>query len=429
MPEYDDIELTDGEVELERTLTDLGPAMRRAARARSEAPDPTFLTALRARLVEPEAAAPDRSFQERLRVQLVGKQRAFPWRLGVAAGTAVAAVLVLLLVFQPFTQRAQRAPLAVGVPQPSAGDLTRGYPPPGIMGGGGGYLSPTVSLLQGPSGAFTGELHLTAGSLRAMPASLPVYRLTTHLFRGASLHQVAHRLGIGGKTACMSPTTGGQARCSGRTWSVVASALVPSRKPLHSVAVSPAGEVIYHDTSYDQATYRGSVLRPVRAIAIARSWLYGLGWPAARMPVLRATPARAAGPPGAGSPISVSFGWKEGVASTIPAATLWVAPTGRVIEALVWPAIAGHRVVATTNVGAAWTEVMAGKAPVAVEGVGVPAPGTGVASQADVVQVLVTPAHGPAYLEPAFRFSGTLRLATDQRTHHWYALVPAVARR
>lgn len=431
MPEWNDIDLMERDLQLERELTDLGPAMGAASRVRAEGPDPAFLTALRTRLTEPAPVAPDDAFERRLRDRLVGRRLRLPWRLGFAAGAAVAAALALLLVLHPFGPLPHRAPLAVGVPLPSRQDLTRDYPPLGVSGGGGGYLTPTASRILGPAGpAYPKRLRLAAGPFPPTPPGLPVYRLAPDPFGGSSLAAVAHRLGISGSPFCLSPVTAQRVPCGPRTWTTVARNLFPSRQPLHSIAVAASGEVIYHDLAYDQFSYHGPALAGGRAVTIARSWLAKLGWPASHAPVLAIAPVRVTGPVNAASPIGVTFGWNRTIHATTPAAIVWVAPSGRVVEAHLWPPIVRHRIVAVRDIGAAWTEVASGRAPVAVEGgVIVPVPGTGSATKIDVVQVLVTSAHGSAYLEPAYRFSGRVTLANGLGTRSWYALVPAIARR
>src|SRR5438128_808509 len=62
------------------------------------------------------------------------------------------------------------------------------------------------------------------------------------------------------------------------------------------------------------------------------------------------------------------FLWLEsGGPAAIPARTVWGAPTGRVVEALLWPLIVQHCLVAARTIGEACSDVVARKAPVAVE--------------------------------------------------------------
>jgi hypothetical protein len=142
------------------------------------------------------------------------------------------------------------------------------------------------------------------------------------------------------------------------------------------------------------------------------------------MPVLKAQSLSVPSFPS--TPIEVTFGWKAGVQSAIPAATIWVAPTGAVTNAIVWPPVAGKGTVAVIPVRATWPKVRSGTAPVAVVGANFfpLTPGTGETTAVEVVQVLVTPSHGAPALVPAYRFSGTVDLQGHGR-HSWYALVPA----
>jgi hypothetical protein len=292
-------------------------------------------------------------------------------------------------------------------------------------------VAPVTSRAEGPpSGGYPSRLHLTAGPLARPSSTVTVYKLGTRVFRKTSLATVAHRLGISGGSICMSAATGAQTSCTAHAWRVVAQNLFPSRKPLHSLAISPIGELIYHDLAYDQLSYRGPPMPHSRAITIASTWLQHLGWPVSQAPVLAVTRVATTGPLNAGSPLAVTFGWNGRVRATVPAATLWVAPTGRIVEAHVWPAAVRSRTVAARNLSNAWTQVESGKAPVAVEGPVIypAASGTGSARTVEIVNVLVTPARGHAYLEPGYQFSGQVRLGNGQGMHRWYALVSALAR-
>jgi hypothetical protein len=431
MPEWDEIDLTERERELQKELAGLSRTLRAAVGSREEKADPAFVMALRARLVESEPVRLDTRFQQRLRTRLVGRRIRFPWILRAALGAATAAAVLLLLVLHPGAGSRPKGQLAVGIPLPTTNDLTRGYPPPGPVGGGGGVIAPVTSRAEAPaSGGYPTRLHLTAQSLPTTSSTVSVYTLGTRAFSKTSLASEAHGLGISGGSICMSAATAAQTPCAANAWRVIAQHLFPSRKPLQSLASSPVGELIYHDLTYDQFAYRGSPLPHSRAVAVASAWLQRLGWPASQAPVLAVARVATTGPLDAGSPVAVTFGWNGGVRATVPAATLWVAPTGRIVEAHVWPAVVRSRTVATRNMSNAWTQVESGKAPVAVEGpVIYPAPsGTGSARTVEIVNVLVTPARGHAYLEPAYRFSGQVQLGGGQGTHRWYALAPALAR-
>ena len=142
------------------------------------------------------------------------------------------------------------------------------------------------------------------------------------------------------------------------------------------------------------------------------------------MPVLSVTQVRTIGPPGNSEPLSVQFGWGPDIHANRPAATVWVAPTGEIIEAELWPPIDHTRVVPARTPAEAFKSVRSGKAPVAVERAPLysQTPGSGSASRLDLVQILVIPARGPSYLVPAYRFSGRVALTSTSHTYRWYAL-------
>lgn len=433
MPDRDGIDLTEAERQLAVELMALRQVMRAAARSRAMAPDSSFLLTLRTRLVEPEPIVPDATFQRRLRRRLTRRRPRWPWRPALAASAVVAGMLALILLLRPQGPPSRTPPSAAGVPRPSTQDLARGYPPVGLQAGGGGVLLPTMSRIAGLAGqGYPKRLRLAAGSLPATPASLPVYRLASRPFGRRTITTIARRLGLEARPLCVHAGRSQPTRCDRETWTVVANTRSPLT-PLHSLAVSPAGDFVYHDLTYDQFAYHGPSLGRRRAIRIARAWIRDVQGRTAG-PVLAVGPARTAGPPNAGLPFAVAFGWQRGMRASVPAATLWVAPTGRVVEAQVWPPITRRRSVASRDIGEAWSDVARGKAPIAVTGgIALPVPGTGSVSRVGIVQVLVAPGRGSAYLEPAYRFSGTVKLIPRSVkgrpiVRPWFALAPAVAR-
>ncbi len=148
------------------------------------------------------------------------------------------------------------------------------------------------------------------------------------------------------------------------------------------------------------------------------------------MPVLSDAPPTLSGPASTASSLAVSFGWPRVGQSNVPAAVLWVAPGGRVVEGLLWPPIAQQRSVATRSIQTAWNLVRAGRAPIALHAsvVGGFPSGTGEVRRVSVVQVLVTSQRGQPYLVPAYRFAGEVTLDGGQGTHAWYALTPAAGK-
>jgi hypothetical protein len=431
MPEWDGLELTEDERRLAEELTTYGPLLGRIARARREKPDPAFLLSLRATFAGIEPARPTPAFERRLRRRLIGLRPAIYRPLGAIGALVVAAVVALVLIRGGAPKHTNR-PLAAGIPHPSTADLIWGFPAIGVSGGGGGYLTPTASRIAVNGGTgYPKRLHLQLSSVPTDAGTLAVYRLAAQPPYAATFVAAARRLGISGSATCMSPTTAQRSHCGAGEWRVVAQNLFPSRLPLKSLAFSIAtGETLYHDTRYDPLTYRGAALRPQVAEKTARRWLASLGWPGNRMPVLGVTQVREIGPPGKSAPSSIQFGWGRGIRANRPAATVWVAPIGTVIEADLWPPIERRRVVPARTAAAAFQTVQSGAAPVAVENAPLASQtsGSGRASQVSLVDVLVTPPHGPSYLVPAYRFSGRVRLTGPGRSYPWYALSSAVTK-
>ncbi|HZU13879.1 MAG TPA: hypothetical protein VFB58_13640 [Chloroflexota bacterium] len=403
-------------------LEALSALVRAQQAAETQEVDPAFVLALRAHLTGAVERPPAR-FARRLRRRLIGPRRvvALGW-----AGAAAAAVLVLVFILGH--RGASSSPVARGfpVPRPSAADLTRGFPRNGV-GGGGGMISPLVSLADIEFGsAYAGRLHLAASVLPASRLTLTAHALAGPAFDGRRLAGLAHRLGIRASPTCRNARTYQPMPCSSGSWRVAASGVLPSRLPLHSLAVSLAnGELIYHDLSYDRLSYHGSPLAHARAVLIARAWAREMGWPARRMPLLSVTVETMEGPANNGAPLVVSLGWAGVGRSNVADAVIWVAPTGRVVEARLWPPVTVGRVVDVVPVAAAWDRVRRGNVLVAVEG-STPYPppaGSGILRSVSTEQLLVTPPDRRAYLVPVYRFAGTVNLGGVR--HQWYALEPA----
>jgi hypothetical protein len=423
MPDSDDLDLTAADLALEDELRKLAALTRRASRARAEIPDPAFVAALRARLVEPLPAAPRPSFQRRLRRRLEGRSSLPRWTFaaaGLGLAAAVAVVISVLLV-----PTANHARVASPVPRPARADLIRAYPvlnlhPP--SGGGGGYTPIDSAFENSPGDAYPKRLRLRLQSFPPMRTTLPAYRLAVRPLKREAIVSAARRLGVRpSRPFCMSSAGTLVEPCGRNTWAVIEVAGWPS----HSINVSWRGEIVYHDSPRHPAVYHGPRLRLDDALRIARCWLRILGRPASRMPVQAIHPAGFPGPIN-GRPVFVSFAWARGVHANIPAAEMWVAPTGHVIEAVAWPTIAHRATIEARGVADAWAQVGQGRAPIAVQGrlSSFPA-GTGVATKVSLTQVLVAPKQGAVFLEPVYRFSGFVTLDRGEGRHRWYALVPA----
>jgi len=407
---------TPGEDALERTLTAVGPLLHR--RAAVGPPDPAFVARLRLRLTPDEAAiAPPVAAPAP-----VPRPRLVPWggrggAAGLVAAALVAAVLIaVLVVVRP--HRPARVPVAAWLPPlPSMADLTRGFPAPTVARAAG-EPAPTVSRAAPAQGdAYAGRVTLATAPLPARVTRLRAFRLAAPatVASPARVARVARSLGIG---------TPVRRTVMGRTaWLVAVEGGGSSRRSPRSVAVSVlTGELVYHDAPYTAAT------RPVRwrdnafAVAAARVWLTRLGWPAARMPLVAI--AHSGLPTGLRA---VAFGWVGVGAAATDAATLWVTPGGRVVEADVWPPVESARSIAVRDVTAAWTAVRGHTVPLAVEGVPphTTAPGVGLMRDVTITHVLSTGADGRSYLVPAYHFVGTARLRGIHGEHICYALASA----
>jgi len=420
MPEWtpDGGDGTDSEEALERELARLGPLLRR--RAAVDAPDPAFVARTRARLAAGAAAAPYpvaepvvASSPASRRRRLVGGMRGVV--AGVAAAVLVAAaVIALIVVVRP--QRPSRVPVvAWRPPLPSLADLTRGFPAPAVAYAAA-PATPTVSLAAPPHGvAYTGRVSLTTAPLPARVTRVQAFRLAASvtIASPARLARLARSLGI---HAPVQRVTGE----SGAAWLVATEGGRSPRPPLHSVAVSRVtGELVYHDASYPRRErWRDNLF----AVAAARTWLTRLGWPGARAPLSEIEHS--------GIPAglrAVEFSWAGVGAAATDAATLWVTPGGRVVEADVWPPVESVRSLPAGSIVAAWTAVRGRQVPLAVEGVPphTTAPGVGVMRGVTITHVLSTGADGRSYLVPAYHFAGTARLRGIRGERICYALAPA----
>jgi hypothetical protein len=203
-------------------------------------------------------------------------------------------------------------------------------------------------------------------------------------------------------------------------WLVAAERGTPSSRLLRSVAVSlVTGELVYHDTSYPrQERWRDNAY----AVSAARAWLTRLGWPGARMPL---TEVEHSGIPRGLR--EIEFTWVGVGAVATDAATLWLTPGGRVVEADVWPPVESARTIPTRKLSAAWTALRGRLVPLAV--VGVPphttAPGVGVMRHVTITYVLSTGTDRRLYLVPTYHFAGSARLRGIHGERICYALAPA----
>jgi hypothetical protein len=208
----------------------------------------------------------------------------------------------------------------------------------------------------------------------------------------------------------------------GVKWLVAADGGYPSRRPLHSLAVSlQTGELIYHDRRNTRLPSSRGPLDRSAAVAAARLWLTRLGWPGARMPLLSfrnvATAPKVR---------KVVFGWLQVGPVATPGATLWVTPDHSIIEAWVWPPVARAGTIPARSILAAWDDLRAGRLPLAVEGMspGTSAGGSGSVQRVSVVSILAPSADRHLYLVPAYRFGGSAHIQGSATSHRWYALAP-----
>lgn len=400
---------TPSEETLGRTLRDLGPLLRR--RAQVGAPDPAFVAALRTRLAIVETAVhkPGDARGTPRRALLWGRRRGLV--AGLAAAVVAVALGVLVLVSSQQPAGTWRPPL------PSVADLTRGFPAPAVVHAAS-VLSPTASLAAPPHGVpYQGHVRLTTAPLPARSFRLQAFRLMAPgiVASPSRVTRLARSLGI---QAPLRRTTQGQF-----LWLVAAQGGAPSRRPLHSIAVSSAtGELVYHDASYTRTLRREQWRDNSFAVAAARAWLTRLTWPGARMTV---APIEHSGMP-AGLR-EIEFGWAGVSVAATDAATLWVTPGGHVVEADVWPPVESVRSLPARDVAAAWTAVRGGLVPLAVAGVPphTAAPGVGRMRGVTITYVLSTGTDHRLYLVPTYHFTGMARLRGIHGQRLCYALAPA----
>ena len=409
---------THSEEDLERTLTDMGPLLRR--RAAVERPDPAFVARLRARLA-PDAAIVGARRDEGFPLTILAS-RLRPRRARALVAIAVIAALVLgslsaLVVLEHRSPAGRTLSLSWSPPQPGVADLLQGFPSPAVARAAGSPDS-TIGLSAIAGRAYAGRVRLSMAALPVRPFRLEAFRLGASITASpARVLTLARRLGI------RAPSY--RARRGGATWLVAGDGGGPSARPVHSLAVSLAtGEVVYHDASYPRLmrSPREMWIDNAAAVAAARAWLTGLGWPGSRVPLRE---IEHSGLPGGIR--ELEFGW-VGVGSTaLDAATLWVTPHGRVVEADLWPPLESARPIASRSLTAAWTAVRGGLVPLAVEGVppNTRAPGDGRMRTVTITHVLTTGSDHHLYLVPTYHFSGTAVLRGIHGERICYALAPA----
>ena len=279
-----------------------------------------------------------------------------------------------------------------------------------------GALAPTVSLAAPPHGVpYAGHVRLsTTVPLSTHAFSLQAFRLVspTTVATPERVARLARQLSI---HAPIQRTTRGRV-----AWLVAAERGAPSSRLRRSVAVSlVTGELVYHDTSYPrQERWWDNAY----AVSAARAWLTRLGWPGARMPL---TAVEHSGIPRGLREIELT--WLGVGAAATDAATLWLTPGGRVVEADVWPPVESVRTIPARKPSAAWTALRGRLVPLAV--VGVPpnttAPGVGVMRHVTITYVLSTGTDRRLYLVPTYHFAGSARLRGIHGEHICYALAPA----
>ncbi len=402
---------------LERMLTAVGPLLQR--RVDAGAPDPAFVARTRAQLTSgvaavsyplagPVVALPPASRRHRLLGGLRGAV------VGVAAAVLVVAVLIAVIVVVRPPQPPRGPVVAWRPPVPSLADLTRGFPAPAVARAAGPPAT-TMSLAAPPHGvAYAGRVSLTTAPLLARATRVQAFRLAAPATI-ASLARVARLARSLGIHAPVQRIAGE----SGAAWLIATEGGRSPHPPLHSVAVSRVtGELVYHDASYPRhERWRDNPF----AVAAARAWLARLSWPGARVPL--AAIEHSGIPAGLRE---VEFSWAGAGAAATDAATLWVTPGGRIVEADVWPPVESVQSIPAGSIVAAWTAVRGRRVPLAVEGVppNTQAPGAGVMRGVTLTHVLSTGADGRSYLVPAYHFAGTARLRGIHGERVCYALAP-----
>jgi len=403
--------LSDAEEQLARDLARLSPLMREHDVAEAEM-NQFFARNLRAQLVYGEEHAPHEGFAPTLRARLMREGAARPVakpfrrRLTVWIGSATTALLVSLLVALLLPHGAFVP--SITAPYPTRADLVFSFPAPGTVIH---RLTPTTSLVHPRPGVpYAGRLRLTAPRLPNEPATRHAYRLAS-----PSNVMVTGRRLLGIHSGVRQKTAG-----SG-IWAVAVDGGFPSRRPLHSLAVSLAtGELIYHDRRNLVLPRATRALRRSRAVAVARRWLTRLGWPGKRMPLTEVESVH-----NLPKVQEIKFGWIGVGATATAAATLWVTPDRSVIEAWLWPPVVHGGTIRARSILAAWAEVRTGTLPVAVEGISptIRANGVGVVRRTSLVSVLSAAGLGTMYLVPTYRFEGQTEIP-GASIHTWYSLAP-----
>lgn len=411
----------------EHALTELGPLAHRKEQLEAEVLDPGFRNELRARLVTSatERGLADTSSASALPGWTIWRRRWPPW---AAAAVALAAVLIAAFVLHSRATETRTVAIAtpstplLHPPWPAVADLLRAASP-SFQGQRGGAPRPELSGFDVQVPTYGGHLVLSARRLPTEPPFLPAYRLQGPSFDGARTTALARHLGIN------APGIQKVSSIDHEMWDIAAIGGPGKNRPLDSLAIlRHTGELIHHNVPNTPSTHRVAPLNRVRAIALARRWIAGLGWPAAGMPVLTAVPDTQLLPPSVGIPFQVSFGWPGVRRAAETQATVIVMPNGDVIEARLWPPVQQSGYVATRDVRAAWMMVRTGTVPIAVQGMGaMRAPGTGVLRTLEVIEALDTAGQIP-YLVPMYRFEGTVYLP-GLGQHAWSALVPATSGR
>jgi hypothetical protein len=407
--------LSTEEAEVARRLAELGPLMREQEQAEVEL-DPMFAVRLRAHLVHGEEFAPHPTFARNLRARLLRRRGARPVRdprkvrWGRWLGTSALATIVLWIVLVVTVLHRPPSPASTFVaPLPRKADLVFSFPSVPVVIH---RLLPTLSLVHPRSGVpYAGHLQLTASRLPRAPSTLPAYRLAP------PPHVVGRGRLLLGIHAPVKRVT-----VNRDTWLVAADGGVPSRQPLHSLAVSlTEGELIYHDRRNNLLPHATAPLGRRMSVSVARTWLARLGWPGHVMPVRFI-----------GTVVSrpkvriVVLGWPKAGPAATEAATLWVTPNGSVIEAWVWPPIVQRGVIPARPIPAAWADVHTGRLPLAVRNLSssTRAPGVGQLRTTKVLSVLTRGPHGALYLVPTYQFAGTVH-TQGTRQHQWYSLAPS----
>lgn len=397
---------------LARRLDRLGPIVREQERAENEI-DVAFAGGLRAHLVSGDDLTAYPSLGRTRRRQRVGsrpiRRSALTLHRRLAAGigtTLVAAIATIIFLLIGLSQPASPA---FRVPHATRADLLFNLPSSQTFVRS---VRATISLIRAaPPVPYRGDLNLAARALPPGPSTVRAYRLG----RPRNVVGLARRL-LGIRAPTRRVTT------SGATWVVARDGGAAAGQALHSVAVSlGSGELIYHDRrNFVLPRARRALSRPL-AVASARSWLRELGWPAYRMPVRSVATV-----PGLPRVRRVVLGWIGVGPASIEEATLWVTPNRSVIEAWVWPPVVQRTSITAISIPRAWKLIRTGQVPVVVRhvGSGEAANGTGRVKRVAITEIIVTTGKKGAYLVPAYRFSGTTRLAGVPRQRSWLSLAP-----